>query len=100
LLAAYSSLAPPKLVVGLAFNNSGAVTDVVPCTNYNSNSTCLPQIKAASGDSIKIAYVVNSTYTVNSTATVTLKGCFSPASSANRAWRKFNNVIAVSNRFS
>lgn len=53
------------------------------------------QVQAASS-SIIITYSVNTTYTVNATSTVTLKACYSPASTVNRAWRKPNDVIAVS----
>jgi len=42
--AAYSSLAPPELVVALAYNISGTVSTPAPCTNSWSNSTCLPQV--------------------------------------------------------
>lgn len=40
-----------------------------------------------------IQYSVNSTTPVNSTSTITLKACFGPESSLNRAWRKPNPVI-------
>ena len=63
------------------------------CTNSASNSTCLPLLKAGTGDSVKIMYSVNGTAPVNSTATITLKACFSAATAANRAWRKPSPII-------
>jgi hypothetical protein len=45
------------------------------------------------GDKVFIKYFVNSTAPVNTTSTITLKACFGPQSSANRAWRKAAPVI-------
>lgn len=91
--AAYASLAPPKYVLQLSYPGE-AVTDPPPCNATAPGSACLPVLDAGVGQSVTITYSVNSSYVANTSSTVTLKGCFSATSSANRAWRKANPIIA------
>ena len=52
-------------------------------------------MQAGVGQSVAIAYAVNTTFAPNSTSTITLKGCYGLQSTSNRAWRKANPVISL-----
>ena len=51
-------------------------------------------MQLVSGNAVKITYNVNTTTPANATSTITLRGCYGAQSSANRAWRKPNPIIA------
>ena len=72
---------------------SGVESNSPPCPLSAPNSACLPQLYP--GDVVKISYAVNTTTPANATSTVTLKACFGPQSSVNRAWRKPNANITL-----
>lgn len=87
----YASIMPGKYSVNLSFVINGVESNGPPCTTSAPGSACLPQLYT--GDTVKITYNVNTTTPANTTSTITLKGCYGPESSMNRAWRKPKPVI-------
>ena len=93
--------------VPLASSTAASSRTADPCPFHSySSSPGLPsthphppthtlQVSTADGDCIQIAYSTNATAggVLNATSTVMLRGCFSPHSSTNRAWRKAKPAI-------
>ncbi len=65
----------------------------MPCDNDSPDAACMTTLQA-DVDSVIINYAPKPEYEANSTSTVRLQMCYSTPNTADRPWRKYNDVIS------
>jgi len=84
---------PQEYALDLSYIINGEKTNAVPCDNDSPDAACMTTLQA-DVDSVIINYAPKPEYEANSTSTIRLQMCYSTPNTADRPWRKYNDVIS------